>query len=101
MLAPIFGHVGDGNFHALILVDPHNPDEVERAEAVAHRLAERAIAMQGSCTGEHGIGLTKQHFMAVEHGANAVSVMQAIKAALDPKQLMNPGKIFPRGHSTG
>jgi D-lactate dehydrogenase (cytochrome) len=101
LLAPIFGHVGDGNFHALILVDPHNPDEVERAEAVAHRLAERAIAMQGSCTGEHGIGLTKQHFMAVEHGANAVSVMQAIKAALDPKQLMNPGKIFPRGHSTG
>ncbi|MDY7532154.1 FAD-linked oxidase C-terminal domain-containing protein [Pseudomonas sp. Bout1] len=100
-LAPIFGHVGDGNFHALILVDPHNPDEVERAEAVAHRLAERAIAMGGSCTGEHGIGLTKQHFMAVEHGANAVDVMQAIKAALDPKQLMNPGKIFPRGHSAG
>jgi len=100
-LAPIFGHVGDGNFHALILVDPHNPDEVERAEAVAHRLAERAIAMGGSCTGEHGIGLTKQHFMPVEHGANAVDVMQAIKAALDPKQLMNPGKIFPRGHSAG
>ncbi|NWE41115.1 FAD-binding protein [Pseudomonas yamanorum] len=100
-LAPIFGHVGDGNFHALILVDPHNPDEVERAEAVAHRLAERAIAMGGSCTGEHGIGLTKQHFMPVEHGANAVDVMQAIKAALDPKQLMNPGKIFPRGHTAG
>ncbi|NWE78065.1 FAD-binding oxidoreductase [Pseudomonas yamanorum] len=100
-LAPIFGHVGDGNFHALILVDPHNPDEVERAEAVAHRLAERAIAMGGSCTGEHGVGLTKQHFMPVEHGANAVDVMQAIKAALDPKQLMNPGKIFPRGHTAG
>ena len=101
LLAPIFGHVGDGNFHALILVDPNDADEVERAEAVAHRLAERAIAMQGSCTGEHGIGLTKQHFMPVEHGTNAVDVMQAIKAALDPKQLMNPGKIFPRRHSAG
>ncbi|PRA59630.1 2-hydroxy-acid oxidase [Pseudomonas sp. MYb187] len=101
LLAPIFGHVGDGNFHALILVDPDDHGEVERAEAAAHRLAERAIAMHGSCTGEHGIGLTKQHFMAVEHGANAVDAMKAIKAALDPKQLMNPGKIFPRGHATG
>ncbi len=101
LLAPIFGHVGDGNFHALILVDPADAAEVERAEAAAHRLAERAIAMHGSCTGEHGIGLTKQHYMAVEHGANAVDAMQAIKAALDPKQLMNPGKIFPRGHATG
>lgn len=99
LLAPIFGHVGDGNFHALILIDPENPAEVERAQAVAHRLAKRAIAMRGSCTGEHGIGLTKQRYMAVEHGENAVAVMQAIKAALDPKQLMNPGKIFPRGKS--
>jgi D-lactate dehydrogenase (cytochrome) len=101
LLAPIFGHVGDGNFHALILVDPNDAEEVERAEGVAHRLAERAIAMQGSCTGEHGIGITKQHFMEVEHGANSVDVMRAIKAALDPKQLMNPGKIFTRGNSLG
>lgn len=101
LLAPIFGHVGDGNFHALILVDPNDAEEVERAEGVAHRLAERAIAMQGSCTGEHGIGITKQHFMEVEHGANSVDVMRAIKAALDPKQLMNPGKIFARGSSLG
>lgn len=99
LLAPIFGHVGDGNFHALILVDPEDPTEVERAEAVAYRLAKRAIAMHGSCTGEHGIGLTKQHFMEIEHGENAVDAMKAIKAALDPKQLMNPGKIFPRGKS--
>lgn len=97
LLAPIFGHVGDGNFHALILVDPNDRAEVDRADGVAHRLAERAIAMQGSCTGEHGIGITKQHFMEVEHGANSVDVMRAIKAALDPKQLMNPGKIFSRG----
>ncbi|OZY35913.1 2-hydroxy-acid oxidase [Pseudomonas lundensis] len=96
LLAPIFGHVGDGNFHALILVDPHDADEVARAEAVAHRLAERAIACEGSCTGEHGIGLTKRDYMAVEHGQNAVDVMQSIKHALDPKGLMNPGKIFRR-----
>ncbi|MBH3428868.1 FAD-binding oxidoreductase [Pseudomonas alkylphenolica] len=101
LLAPIFGHVGDGNFHALILVDPDDHAEVERAEAAAHRLAERAIAMDGSCTGEHGIGLTKQHYMTVEHGENAVDTMKAIKAALDPKQLMNPGKIFPRGNTAG
>lgn len=101
LLAPIFGHVGDGNFHALILVDPDDHAEVERAEAAAHRLAERAIAMDGSCTGEHGIGLTKQHYMTVEHGENAVDTMRAIKAALDPKQLMNPGKIFPRGNTAG
>ena len=88
--------MGDGNFHALILVDPHDADEVARAEAVAHRLAERAIACEGSCTGEHGIGLTKRDYMAVEHGQNAVDVMQSIKHALDPKGLMNPGKIFRR-----
>ena len=70
---------------------------MQRAEEVAHRLAERAIAMNGSCTGEHGIGLTKQGFMRLEHGQNAVDIMAAIKAALDPQQLMNPGKIFARG----
>ncbi|MCU7647406.1 FAD-binding oxidoreductase [Pseudomonas piscis] len=97
LLAPIFGHVGDGNFHAVILVDPDSPDELQRAEAVAQRLAQRAIAMQGSCTGEHGVGLTKQGFMGLEHGQHAMDAMAAIKAALDPLQLMNPGKIFPRG----
>lgn len=97
LLAPIFGHVGDGNFHAVILVDPDSLDELQRAEAVAQRLAQRAIAMQGSCTGEHGVGLTKQGFMGLEHGQHAMDTMAAIKAALDPLQLMNPGKIFPRG----
>ncbi|MFK3789453.1 FAD-binding oxidoreductase [Pseudomonas piscis] len=97
LLAPIFGHVGDGNFHAVILVDPGSPDELQRAEAVAQCLAQRAIAMQGSCTGEHGVGLTKQGFMGLEHGQHAMDAMAAIKAALDPRQLMNPGKIFPRG----
>ncbi len=97
LLAPIFGHVGDGNFHAVILVNPDDPEEVQRADGVAQRLAERAIALQGSCTGEHGVGLTKQAYMSLEHGQNAVDVMAAIKVALDPRQLMNPGKIFPRG----
>ncbi|POA81843.1 FAD-binding oxidoreductase [Pseudomonas protegens] len=97
LLAPIFGHVGDGNFHAVILLNPDDPEEVQRADGVAQRLAERAIALQGSCTGEHGVGLTKQAYMSLEHGQNAVDVMAAIKAALDPQQLMNPGKIFPRG----
>jgi D-lactate dehydrogenase (cytochrome) len=95
LLAPIFGHVGDGNFHALILVDPTNAEEVERAEALAHRLGERSIAMGGTCTGEHGVGLTKQDLMLEEHGQPAVDMMRAIKAAIDPKGLMNPGKIFP------
>jgi D-lactate dehydrogenase (cytochrome) len=97
LLAPIFGHVGDGNFHAVILIDADDPDQVERADAVAHRLAERAIAMSGSCTGEHGVGLTKQSFLPAEFGQTAVDTMVAIKAALDPQQLMNPGKIFSRG----
>lgn len=97
LLAPIFGHVGDGNFHAVILIDADDPTQVEGAAIVAHRLAERAIAMQGSCTGEHGVGLTKQSFLLAEYGQNAVDSMASIKAALDPLQLMNPGKIFARG----
>ncbi|VVM43226.1 putative FAD-linked oxidoreductase [Pseudomonas fluorescens] len=97
LLAPIFGHVGDGNFHAVILIDPDDPDQIERAAAVAHRLADRAIAMNGSCTGEHGVGLTKQSFLLAEFGQHGVDAMAAIKAALDPQQLMNPGKIFCRG----
>ena len=96
LVAPIFGHAGDGNFHALILVDPNDAGEVARAEAVAHRLGERAIAMDGSCTGEHGIGLTKQEALLHEHGEHGVAVMAAVKAALDPRALMNPGKIFAR-----
>ena len=95
MLAPIFGHVGDGNFHALILVDPDDEAEIAKADAIAHRLAERVIGMGGSCTGEHGIGRTKQDYMVLEHGQHAVDTMKAIKATLDPKGLMNPGKIFP------
>ena len=94
MIGPIVGHVGDGNFHVLLLVDTTNPDEIATAEAIVGRLAKRAIAMDGTCTGEHGIGQGKQKYMQTEHG-NAMVVMQAIKSALDPNNILNPGKIWP------
>lgn len=95
LTAPLLGHVGDGNFHMLILVRPDDTAELEKAQAFAQRLAERAIAMDGTCTGEHGIGLGKRKYMAREHGEAALSVMRAIKQVLDPDDLMNPGKVLP------
>ncbi|HRP97443.1 MAG TPA: FAD-linked oxidase C-terminal domain-containing protein [Rhodocyclaceae bacterium] len=95
LVAPLVGHVGDGNFHTLILVDPAHPDEVERAEALNRRIVERALAMGGTCTGEHGIGVGKQAFLVAEHGADAIEVMRALKHALDPDNLLNPGKVVP------
>ena len=95
LTAPLLGHVGDGNFHMLVLVRPDDPAQLDQAQAFAQRLAERAIAMDGTCTGEHGIGLGKRKYMALEHGEGALSVMRAIKQALDPDSLMNPGKILP------
>jgi len=95
LTAPLLGHVGDGNFHLLVLVDPADADAQARAQAFAQRLAERAIALDGTCTGEHGIGLGKRRFMEREHGSEAIAVMRAIKTALDPDNLMNPGKILP------
>jgi len=91
--APIVGHVGDGNFHASLFVMMDNPTEVERAKAFINRVAERALAMEGTCTGEHGIGQGKKHYLEPEHGAAAVDAMRAIKHALDPTGIMNPGKI--------
>jgi D-lactate dehydrogenase (cytochrome) len=96
LVAPIVGHVGDGNFHMLILIDPANPDDVVRAKALHARMVARAIAMEGTCTGEHGIGLGKIGFLVDELG-DAVDVMRSIKRALDPQGLMNPGKIFAEG----
>lgn len=93
MVATILGHVGDGNFHIILLVDLNNPAEVEQAEAVVARISQRAIAMEGTCTGEHGIGQGKQSYLQEELGA-AVDLMRRIKQALDPLNLMNPGKIF-------
>ena len=95
LTAPLLGHVGDGNFHMLVLVNPDDHAALERARGFAQRLAERAIAMDGTCTGEHGIGLGKKKYMALEHGAGALAIMRAIKQAIDPDNLMNPGKTLP------
>ena len=93
MPIPLFGHVGDGNFHLMILVDPDSEADVEEAWALNTRLVRRALAMGGTCTGEHGIGLGKREFLVEEFGA-AVDVMRAIKATLDPANLLNPGKVI-------
>ena len=94
LIAPIVGHVGDGNFHLVILFDPANLDERSKAEALAARVALRAIAMGGTCTGEHGIGVHKLDALRAEHG-DAIALMQAIKRALDPRNILNPGKTVP------
>ena len=93
MLAPIVGHVGDGNFHVTFLVDTDDEAEMARAEAINERMVHRALAMGGTCTGEHGVGVGKMDFLVAEHG-DAVSVMRALKMALDPDNIMNPGKII-------
>ncbi|MEK9626277.1 MAG: FAD-linked oxidase C-terminal domain-containing protein [Gammaproteobacteria bacterium] len=93
LIAPIVGHVGDGNFHLVLLVDKNNAEETERAQALHERMVMRALAMGGTCTGEHGIGYGKLDFLIAEHG-EAVSVMRSIKQALDPDNIMNPGKIL-------
>ncbi len=90
----IVGHVGDGNFHVLPLFDPENADDMARIDTFTSRLARRAIAMDGTCTGEHGIGQGKQKYLEPELGVAAVSAMRLIKHALDPAGIMNPGKIF-------
>jgi D-lactate dehydrogenase (cytochrome) len=89
----IVGHAGDGNFHLLILVDPNDQDEIARAKALHDRMVARTLALQGTCTGEHGIGTGKVQFLQAELG-EAVGVMRQIKRALDPDNIMNPGKIF-------
>ena len=90
--APLVGHVGDGNFHLVYLIDPDDAHEVAEAKRLNERMVMRALAMDGTCTGEHGIGHGKLDFLVAEHG-EAVSVMRAIKMALDPHNLMNPGKV--------
>ena len=93
LTAPIVGHVGDGNFHTCVLVDPDDPDDVARAEEFHERLVERALAHDGTCTGEHGVGYGKSRFLVAEHGEAAVEMMRAIKRALDPDGIFNPGKV--------
>ncbi|MFZ3352220.1 MAG: FAD-linked oxidase C-terminal domain-containing protein [Xanthobacteraceae bacterium] len=93
-IAPMVGHVGDGNFHMLLLVDNKDHAEVKRAEDLLERLVDRALAMGGTCTGEHGVGQGKMKYLLAEHGAPALNAMRAIKTALDPLDILNPGKII-------
>ena len=92
VLAPLVGHVGDGNFHLTLVFDAGDPAEMAAVEALNDRLVMRALAMEGTCTGEHGVGTGKMKFLQAEHG-DAVAVMRQIKKALDPQNLMNPGKM--------
>jgi D-lactate dehydrogenase (cytochrome) len=94
LIAPLVGHVGDGNFHLSFVIKKENPEELAEAERLNGRLIDRALAMDGTCTGEHGIGLGKKKYMYREHG-EAVDVMATLKRALDPDNIMNPGKIIP------
>jgi D-lactate dehydrogenase (cytochrome) len=91
--APIVGHAGDGNFHVSIVLNPDNQNEVAEAARLNERVVHRALSLDGTCTGEHGIGRGKLDFLIAEHG-EAVSVMRAIKQAIDPDNIMNPGKIL-------
>ena len=92
--APIVGHVGDGNFHTVILVPPDEDGAMERAWALDRRIVERALDLGGSCSGEHGVGQGKREFLEREHGTETLAVMRQVKAALDPRGIMNPGKVF-------
>ena len=94
LLAPIVGHVGDGNFHTLILVPPGDEAAMQRAWALDRKIVARALALGGSCSGEHGVGLGKREFLEQEHGAETLAVMRQVKTALDPRGIMNPGKMF-------
>ncbi|MGE4636089.1 MAG: FAD-linked oxidase C-terminal domain-containing protein [Arenicellales bacterium] len=93
LVAPIVGHVGDGNFHLCLLVDKDDPAESKKASELHERMVMRALGMDGTCTGEHGIGYGKLDFLVAEHG-EAISVMRSIKQALDPDNIMNPGKVL-------
>ena len=93
IIAPIVGHVGDGNFHLIMLLDPENEKEVSEAKLLNDKLVNRALKMEGTSTGEHGIGIGKKEYLKIEQGLS-VEVMSQIKKAIDPKNIMNPGKIF-------
>ncbi len=91
---PLVGHVGDGNFHLLMVIDPNDPEELAEAKRLNESLVRRALAMDGTCTGEHGVGIGKRVWMEAEHGP-AVGVMRSLKQALDPQNILNPGKVLP------
>jgi len=93
IVAPMAGHVGDGNYHLIMLIDPDSPEELAEAQRIHDRMVLRALSLDGTCTGEHGIGEGKIQFLATEHG-EGIAVMRAIKQALDPQNILNPGKMF-------
>ncbi|MDE1569893.1 FAD-binding oxidoreductase [Aquabacter sp. P-9] len=93
LIAPIVGHVGDGNFHTTLMVDVSDPQDLAKAKLFMSRLVDRALAMEGTCTGEHGVGQGKMKYLPVEHGEATLDAMRAVKRALDPQDIMNPGKI--------
>ena len=97
LVAPIVGHVGDGNFHLGLLMDDGDVDEMARVDAFLDRLVRRALRMEGTCTGEHGVGQGKAGFLLDGHGPAALAMMRAVKGAIDPLDVMNPGKILPMG----
>ena len=92
--APILGHVGDGNYHVLLVIDPNKPEDFQEAERLNASIVQRALRLGGTCTGEHGVGMHKIDFLIDEHGAGAIEVMRSIKQALDPKNILNPGKMI-------
>jgi len=94
LTAPIVGHVGDGNFHCTILANPESAEELGEAERLNQAIVTTALAMDGTCTGEHGVGMHKIDFLVVEHGEAAVDLMRSLKHTLDPNNLMNPGKVI-------
>jgi D-lactate dehydrogenase (cytochrome) len=94
LFASVLGHIGDGNFHTSILYNRNDPTEREKVERMVHNMVETALEMEGTCTGEHGIGLGKKESLVKELGIDTIGVMQQIKRSLDPHWLMNPGKIF-------
>ncbi len=91
----LLGHIGDGNFHYVFLIDPDDPSEYELVQQLSERMVQRAIRMGGTCTGEHGVGLGKRKFLQLEFGEEAVALMRTIKSAMDPHDILNPGKLVP------
>ncbi len=101
LLIPCFGHGGDGNLHYSVMVDPHDEDHVRLGREVYGKVVRRAVELGGTSTGEHGIGLGKRQYMELEHGTEGVRAMRSLKQALDPRGILNPGKIFPDGPEPG
>ncbi len=95
LIVPCFGHAGDGNIHYTVMIDPSDPDQIEHGQELYSKVVRRAIEVGGTATGEHGIGLGKREYLVAEHGEATVRAMRAVKDALDPNGILNPGKIFP------